>query len=245
MNHNDSASTVHRKRSNLTGNCILDLLPDDVCNTFLSNSERVSLKQGRRLISPGGTISDVYFPITSMISLVTVTEDGSEVESGMVGREGMLGVPIVLGLEETPMQSVVQIPGEAIRVSARGVRGAYDCGGPFQKLLYRYLHAVMISASQSAACNVLHPTGARLCRWLLRASDAVGSEELPLTQEFLASMIAVRRSGVSEVAGRLQEEGLIRYSRGHIRLLDREGLEGAACECYRAVRSEFEKLFGE
>ena len=244
MSHTHSASSLHQKRSTLTGNRILDLLPEDICNAFLSNSERVSLKQGRRLISPGETISDIYFPISSMISLVTITEDGSEVESGMVGREGMLGVPILLGLEETPMQSVVQIPGEAIRVSARGAREAYDCGGPFQKLLYRYMHAVMVSASQSAACNALHPAGARLCRWLLRAGDAVGSDELPLTQEFLASMIAVRRSGVSEVACRHQEEGLIRYSRGRIRLLDRGGLEGAACECYRAVRSEFEKLFG-
>jgi CRP-like cAMP-binding protein len=206
--------------------------------------EQVSLSHGQRLILPHEPIGFVYFPLNSLLSLVTVMEDGSTVEAGSIGREGMAGLPILLDAGTTPSQTLTQIPGQAVRVKAQIIKEAFDAGGALQKILHRYIHTTIVIGSQTAACNRLHQIEARLCRWLLMSSDGVGSEELFLTQEFLSTMLGVRRAGVSEAASQLQGKGLIRYQRGRIQIVDRKSLETAACECYGVVRAEYERLFG-
>jgi CRP-like cAMP-binding protein len=141
------------------------------------------------------------------------------------------------------MPTFTQIPGEALRMPARVLKAMYDEGGDLHKRLNRYVHTIIVTGSQSSACNALHKLVARCCRWLMMSSDGVGANEFHLTQEFLATMLGVRRPGVTEAAGALQEAGLIRYSRGYIQILDREGLERAACECYRMVKDEYDRLF--
>lgn len=225
-----------------TGNLLLDRLPAEAFETLRPHLEPVTLPHGQLLIAPDEPIKHVHFPLNALSSLVTLMEDGSTVESGAVGREGMVGVPALLCEATTPMQTLVQIPGEALRAHAKVVRSEFDRGEALQKLLYRYLHTLFVVASQTAACNRLHNVDARLCRWLLMSSDGVASDELALTQEFLATMLGTRRPGVTEAAGRLQSAGLIAYRRGHIRILERAGLERAACECYRKTRDEFERL---
>jgi CRP-like cAMP-binding protein len=206
--------------------------------------EQVSLSHGQGIIKPDEPIPFVYFPLNSLLSLVTVMEDGSTVEAGSIGREGMAGLPILLDAGTTPMQTLTQIPGQAVRVKAEIIKEAFDRGGALQKLFYRYIHTTIVVASQSAACNRLHHVEARLCRWLLMSSDGVGSEELPLTQDFLATMLGIRRAGVSEAASKLQGNGLIRYSRGYIQIIDRKSLETFACECHGMVKAEYNRLFG-
>jgi hypothetical protein len=142
------------------------------------------------------------------------------------------------------MPTFVQIPGDAVKVRAHVVKDVYDKGGPLHKLLNRYVHTVIVTGSQSSACNARHKVEARLCRWLLMSSDGIGSDELNITQEYLAAMLGVRRPGVTEAAGALQEVGMISYSRGRIRILDRERLEEGACECYRMTKEEYDRLFG-
>lgn len=225
-----------------TGNLLLDRLPAEACAALGPHMERVSLSHGQPLIIPDEPIRHVYFPLNALASLVTLMEDGSTVESGAVGREGMVGVPALLCEATTPMQTLVQIPGDALKVRAQVIKDEFDRGGALQKLLYGYLHTLFVVASQTAACNRLHNVDARLCRWLLMSSDGVASDELALTQEFLATMLGTRRPGVTEAACRLQSAGLIAYRRGHIRILDRAGLERAACECYRRTRDEFDRL---
>jgi CRP-like cAMP-binding protein len=168
--------------------------------------------------------------------------DGSTVEAGVAGRKGMAGLPVVLGVDSTPIQSVVQIPGTAIKLKAKVIRDAFNRGGALQSRLLTYAHALFIEAAQSAACNACHHLDARLARWLLTSSDGVESDDLPLTQEFIATMMGVRRAGVTCAALTLRESGLINYNRGHIEILDRNGLEDAACECYRVIRDQFKSL---
>lgn len=205
--------------------------------------ERVSLSHGQHVIVPEEPIRDIYFPLNCLLSLVTILEDGSTVESGTIGREGMSGIPVLLDAATTTMPTFTQIPGEAIRVRASVIKEMYDEGAALSKLLNRYIHTVIITGSQSTACNARHKVEERLCRWLLMSSDGVGSDELNLTQEFLATMLGVRRPGVSQAASVLQDAGLIRYNRGLIQILDREGLEAAVCECYRMTKEEYDRLF--
>ena len=206
--------------------------------------KQVSLSHGQVIIFPDEPIEFIYFPLNSLLSLVTLMEDGSTVEASSIGCEGMAGLPILLDAGTTPMQILTQIPGEAVRIRANIVKQEFDRGGALQKLLYRYIHTIIVIGSQSAACNRLHHLEARLCRWLLMSSDGVGSTELPLTQEFLATMLGVRRAGVTEAASQLQSKGLIRYQRGYIQIIDTKSLETAACECYGIVKTEYDRLFG-
>jgi CRP-like cAMP-binding protein len=206
--------------------------------------EQVSLSHGQAIILPHEPIGFVYFPLNSLLSLVTVMEDGSTVEAGSIGREGMAGLPILLDAGTTPSQTLTQIPGQAVRVKAQIIKEAFDAGGALRHILHRYIHTTIVVGSQTAACNRLHQIEVRLCRWLLMSSDGVGSEKLTLTQDFLATMLGVRRAGVSEAASQLQGKGLIRYQRGRIQILDRKRLETVACECYGVVRAEYERLFG-
>ncbi len=236
--------STHQQSRPLTQNRLLAGFPSEDLTALHPHLEQVSLSHGQVIISPDEPIEFVYFPLNSLLSLVTVMEDGSTVESGSIGREGMAGVPILLDTSRTPMQTLAQIPGQAVRVKAGIIKEAFDTSSALQKLLHRYIHTVIVVGSQSAACNRLHQIEARLCRWLLMSSDGVGSEEFRLTHEFLATMLGVRRSGVSETASKLQGRGLISYRRGHIQILDRKNLETGACECYGMVKAEYNRLFG-
>ena len=236
-------STHQEARAQIV-NRLLAKLPGEELEDLRPHLEPVSLSHAQYLIAPNRPILYVYFPINALASLVTVLEDGSTVEAGSVGREGMVGIPVLLGAGKTPMQTLVQIPGEALRVKAEVIKEAFDKGGALHDLLHRYVHTLFVVASQSAACNRRHHVDARLCRWLLMSSDGVASNELALTQEFLATMLGVRRAGVTQAALHLQEAGLIDYNRGRIRILDREKLEAATCECYRMVKDEYDRLLG-
>lgn len=224
-------------------NRILTQLPPEEFDRLRPHCKQVSLHRGQQIVSPDEPIRDMYFPLNCLLSLVTQMEDGSSIESGTIGREGMSGVPVLLDAWQTTMPTFVQVPGEAIKVEARVVKELYERGGKFKRLLNRYIHTVMVTSSQSAACNALHRLEQRFARWLLMSSDGVGSDELDLTHEYLAMMLGVRRAGVTEAAVRAQEAGLISYGRGHIRILDRAGLEAIACECYRRTKAERERLF--
>lgn len=204
--------------------------------------EVVALTHGQPLIVPNEPIRYMYFPINALASLVTILEDGATVEAGSVGREGMVGVPLLLDAQTTPMQTLVQIEGQSYRIDAQLVKRVYDMGKTLHALLNRYIHTLFVVASQSAACNRRHQVEARLSRWLLMSSDGIGSDEVGITQEYLAAMLGVRRPGVTEAAVKIQDEGLIRYSRGHVQIVDRQGLQDRACECYEVVRAEYEQL---
>jgi CRP-like cAMP-binding protein len=226
----------------MTGNRLLDMLPGDELEAL--QAERVSLTHAYPLIVPHEPIRYAFFPINALGSLVTVLEDGSSVEAGSIGREGMVGLPTILGADTTPLQTVVQIPGDLWRVETGILKREFDRQRTLHGLLNRYVHTMFIVASQSTACIRRHDVAARLARWLLMSSDGIDSNQLPLTQEFLATMLGVRRAGVTEAAARLQSEGWIRYSRGYVEIVDRPALEAATCECYRTIRTEYERLFG-
>jgi CRP-like cAMP-binding protein len=235
---------THQQAHSLRQNRLLAALPSEELKRLLPYIEQVSLSHGQTIIKPHEPIPFVYFPLNSLLSLVTVMEDGSTVEAGSVGREGMAGLPILLDARTTPMQTLTQIPGQAVRIKAEILKEAFNAGGALRQILHRYMHTAIVVSSQTAACNRLHHLEIRLCRWLLMSSDGVCSDELRLTQEFLSTMLGVRRAGVSEAASQLQDKGLIRYQRGRIQILDRKSLEAAACECYGVVKAEYERLFG-
>jgi CRP-like cAMP-binding protein len=228
----------------LAENRLLALLPAAELETLWRQAEVVSLRHGQHAIVPDEPIKDVYFPLTCLLSLVTTMEDGATVESGSIGREGMSGIPVLLNAGQTTMPTFCQIPGDAVRVRAEHVRDLYERSADARKIFNGYIHTVVIVGSQSSACNALHRVEARMCRWLLMSSDGVASDVVNLTQEYLAAMLGVRRPGVTEVAGKLRSEGLIDYTRGCIRILDRPGMERRACECYGRVKGEYERLFG-
>jgi CRP-like cAMP-binding protein len=236
--------STYQQAHPLSPNRLLASLPSEELTALQPHLEQVSLSHGQSIILPDEPIPFVYFPLNSLLSLVTVMEDGSTAEAGAIGREGVAGLPVLLEAGTTPMQTLTQIPGQAVRVKAEIIKEAFDKGGALQKIFYRYIHTTIVLGSQTAACNRLHPIEARLCRWLLMSSDGVDSDELVLTQEFLATMLGVRRAGVSEAASKLQGKSLIRYQRGRIQIVDRKNLEASACECYKVVKAEYHRLFG-
>ena len=224
-------------------NLLLNKLPEVALDGLRPHFERVSLSHGEYVIVPEEPIRHVYFPTGCLLSLVTQMADGSAAESGCIGREGMSGIPIVLDAETTTMPTFCQVPGEAIRVRSDVVKEAYERHRDVRKFFNRYIHTVVVVGSHATACNRLHTLEQRFCKWLLMSSDGVASEEVALTQEFLAVMLGVRRAGVTEAAGKMQEAGLISYRRGHIQIKGRAGLEAVACECYRRTKEEYERLF--
>jgi CRP-like cAMP-binding protein len=225
-------------------NKILAALRADEYERVLPHLKPVSLPLGEVLYETEGRIRYVYFVSTGVVSLVTHMEEGSGVEVGLVGSEGMVGLPLALGDDVSPNQAIVQIAGGAVRMEGAALREELKGGGLLKVLLLRYVLAVLKQASQSAACNRSHHVAERLARWLLTCHDRVEGDELLLTQEFIAEMLGTRRAGVSEAAGILQGAGLLRYSRGHITVTDRKGLEEFACECYAVVRTEYDRLLG-
>jgi CRP-like cAMP-binding protein len=223
-------------------NQLLAALPQSEYEQLAPLLEPVSLKLSEILFRPDDSLRYVFLPTTAVISLMTDLEDGNGVEVGLVGKEGVAGISAVLGAEECKV-ATVQREGTALRMRAADLKEAFTRGGALQLSLLQYLHALMSQISQSVVCNVRHRIEERFARWLLMMHDRAGSDELNLTHEFIANMLGIRRAGVSEAAEHLKETGVIDYNRGIIHILDRQGLEGVACECYLTVKEEFDRLY--
>jgi CRP-like cAMP-binding protein len=223
-------------------NHLLALVDRSEYERILPELVPVALSLGEVLYEAGGRSEYVFFPTGAVISLLYTMEDGSTAEVGLTGNDGIVGVALFLGGDTTPNRAVAQVAGTAFKMRAKLLQEEFARGGSFQQLLLRYTQALITQISQTAVCNRLHSVEKRLCRWLLLSRDRVDSNELQMTQEFISNMLGGRRESVTVAAARLQEEGLIQYSRGHITIVDRRGLEAAVCECYRIVRGEFERL---
>jgi CRP-like cAMP-binding protein len=218
-------------------NSLLAALPREDYQSLLGELEPVTLASGEVLYEPGERIRHVYFPNDGQVSLLMVVASGKALEVGLVGREGMVGIPLALGAEASPVRALVQGSGSALRMKAGSLREALARCLPLQHELYRYAYAKLVQARQTAACNRFHPVEARLARWLLMTRDRVRSDQFHLTHEFLADTLGIRRVGVTNAATALQRRKLISYRRGNIRILDRKGLKAASCGCYEIVRN--------
>jgi CRP-like cAMP-binding protein len=223
-------------------NHLLDALPLPDYARLQPHLELISMALGEVLYEPGGRLRHVYFPTTSIVSLLYVMEDGASAEIAVVGNEGMLGISLFMGGETTPSHAVVQSAGYGIRLPAQMLKQEFARFGPMMHLLLRYTQALITQMAQTAVCNRHHSVDQQLCRWLLLSLDRLTTNELSMTQELIANMLGVRREGVTEAAGKLQEGGLINYRRGRITVLDRPGLEARSCECYLVVKKEFDRL---
>jgi CRP-like cAMP-binding protein len=217
-------------------NSLLAAVPRKEYQRLLAGLEPVTLTFGEILYEPGETIRHVFFPNTSLISLLTMADGHLALEVGLIGREGMVGIPLVLGHNVSSVRALVQGSGTALRMAASQFRKEFRLSLPLQRELYRYIHQLMSQISQTAACNRFHVVETRLARWLLMTHDRVKSDHFRMTHEFLGHMLGVRRVGVTKAAHALQLRKLITYSRGDIIVLDRKGLEAAACECYEVVK---------
>jgi CRP-like cAMP-binding protein len=223
-------------------NQLLAVLPELEWARIEPHLVEVDLPLGEVIYESGGQLEHVFFPTTSIISLLYVMEDGASAEIAIVGHEGIVGVSLFMGGETTPSRAIVQSAGRAWRLNARMLKDEFNRGGPMQRLLLRYTQALITQMAQTAVCNRHHSIDQQLCRWLLLSIDRLPSNELRMTQELIANMLGVRRSGVTAAALKLQNAGLIRYSHGHITVLDRPGLEVHVCECYAVVKREFDRL---
>jgi CRP-like cAMP-binding protein len=221
-------------------NSLLAALPRKSYLRLAPGLAPVELVFGEVLYEPGDPIRDVYFPTQSLVSLLTVVEGHLALEVGMVGREGMVGVPLVLGSDVSPVRALVQGAGPALKMNGQRFRSELNASPPLQRELQRYIYAMMVQISQTAGCNRFHVVEARLARWLLMTRDRVRSGQFRMTHEFLSHMLGVRRVGVTEAASALQRRKLIEYSRGNITILDDRGLEAACCSCYQVVRDMHE-----
>jgi len=223
-------------------NHLLDALLRVDFDRLSSNLELVEMPLGEVVCESGSKLKHVYFPTTSIISLLYVMEDGASAEIAVVGNEGILGIPVFMGGDTTPSRAVVQSAGHSYRLKAQLLKNEFNQAGPLQRLLLRYTQALITQMAQTAVCNRHHSVEQQLCRWLLLSIDRLPEHELIMTQELIANMLGVRREGVTEAAGKLQSLGLINYRRGHISVLDRTGLEIRSCECYQVVKSEYDRL---
>jgi CRP-like cAMP-binding protein len=226
-------------------NHLLAALPTKDYERLLVHLEFVPMLLGEMLYEPGKKQSCVWFPTTSIVSLHYVTESGASAETAGVGNEGMVGVALIMGSETTSSSAVVQTAGHGYRVDGRVIRDEFARAGFMQGLLLRYTQALMTQMGQAAACNRLHTVEQRLCRWLLLTLDRCASNDLVMTQELVASMLGVRREGITEAAGNLQRAGFINYRRGHISVTNRAGLEASTCECYAVVKKEMGRLLAD
>jgi CRP-like cAMP-binding protein len=228
-----------------TENHLLAALPDAERQRWLPQLEHVEMPLGRVLYESGGTLSHVYFPTTSIVSLLYVMENGASAEIAVVGNEGIVGISLFMGGESTSSRAVVQSAGLGFRLNAQTMKDEFDRAGNVLHLLLRYTQALITQMAQTAVCNRHHSLDQQLCRWLLLSLDRLQGNELVMTQELIANMLGVRREGVTEGALKLQQAGLIRYARGHISVLDRPGLEKRSCECYSVVKREYDRLLPE
>jgi len=225
-------------------NKLLAALPRKDYQRVLAGLEQVTLKFGDILYEPGEPIRHVYFPNNSLISLLTLADGHLALEVGMVGLEGMVGAPVALGVNDSPVRALVQGNGSAMRMPAECFSKEFIQSEALQHLLYRYTHVLMAQVTQTAACNRFHIVEQRLARWLLMTLDRLGVDHFILTQEFLSHMLGVRRVGVTKAASALQKRELISYSRGNITIHDRAGLEAYACGCYRTVNNYYKQILG-
>jgi CRP-like cAMP-binding protein len=225
------------------GNRILAGLSRKEYARILPDLARVTLSSGQVLYEPGGAMSSAYFLDTAMVSILSLAEDGTSIEVSVVGDEGVIGIPIVLRSHRLPYKIVVQGAGIAWRMKADVLRKEFDRCGPLHKLVLHYLHTLIVVLSQSGACNRFHTIRQRFCRWMLTSQDRARSSEIQSTQESLSQMLGINRGSASQAASALQRAGLIRYRRGRITILDRSGLEAAACECYGIVKGEVDRFF--
>jgi CRP-like cAMP-binding protein len=220
-------------------NRLLAALPQEDFDQIHSNLHPVVLSQRQLLHEAGAPINDVFFIEQGVASVVTIMADGTMIEVGMIGIEGMIGVSIILGAERAAQSVLVQIPGAALRMNAARCKAAFDHSAAVRAVALRFTEAMLNLSAQTAACNRLHSIEQRCARWLLMASDRIGSDRMPMTHEFLSTMLGVRRAGVTTTAGELQRSGLIRYRHGQLTIVDHDGLEAAACECYRIDHGRF------
>ena len=222
-------------------NRLLVALPRDDYDRLLPHLEKVFLPLRDILYEANGPITHIYFPLNCVVSLV-ITDNDSTLEVGIIGNEGMVGTPVFLGADSSPTRAIAQIPGEAMKMEVQVFQKEMRRDGPLFGLVQRFTQAMINQISQSIVCNHRHSVEKRMCRWLLMSHNRVGTDEFPLTHEFLAQMLGVCRPTVTAVAGTLQKAGLINYHRGSITVLDRKGLEAACCKCYQVVAAESDRL---
>ena len=223
-------------------NHLLAALSDVEYRSIAGGLELIAMPLGEVVYESGSLQPHVYFPTTAIVSLLYVMEDGSSAEIAVVGNEGIIGVALFMGGETTPSRAVVQSAGHAYRLKGQLLKREFTQSVELHQLLLRYTQALLTQMAQTAVCNRHHTLDQQLCRWLLLSLDRLPSNELTMTQELIANMLGVRREGVTEAAGKLQDAGLIQYKRGKITVIDRPGLEAQACECYRVVKKEFDRL---
>ena len=233
-----AARDIHEPRQNH----LLRALPEAEADRLLPRLELVPMALGQVLYESGSQLRHVYFPTTSIVSLLYVMEDGASAEIAVVGNEGLVGVALFMGGETTPSRAVVQSAGHAYRLKGQVLKDEFMRAAALQHLLLRYTQALLTQMAQTAVCNRHHSVDQQLCRWLLLSLDRLPSNKLTMTQELIANMLGVRREGVTDAAGKLQTAGLIIYRRGQISVLDRPRLETRACECYQVVKKEFDRL---
>src|SRR5476651_1643839 len=221
-------------------NHILGALPEADYARLLPDLELITMPLGWAVYESGGKLGYVYFPTTSIVSLLYVMESGASGEIAVTGNEGLVGISLFMGGESTPSRAVVQSAGNGYRLKANILKREFALGGPLQHLALRFTQALIAQMSQTAVCNRHHTLDQQLCRWLLLSLDRLQGYELVMTQELIANMLGVRREGVTEAALKLQKANLIRYARGHISILDRAGLESRTCECYAVVKREYD-----
>ena len=228
--------------ANPLNNQLLAALPAAEWQRWRTHLEAVEMPLGQVLYEPGATLTHVYFPTTAIVSLLYVMENGASAEIAVVGNEGIVGISLFMGGESTPSRAVVQSAGQGFCMTAEAMKNEFDRAGPVLHLLLRYTQALITQMAQTAVCNRHHSLDQQLCRWLLLSLDRLRGSELIMTQELIANMLGVRREGVTEGAMKLQHAGLISYSRGRIKVLDRAGLERRTCECYAVVKKEYDRL---
>lgn len=245
MNFPELSMGVVKHTDDALMNHLIAALPEDEFIRLKPNLEPVSLSLGEVIYESGEQLEYIYFPTTAIISLLYIMENGSTAEIGMAGNDGLVGIALYMGGSTTPSRAVVQSAGNAFRMSSRALNDEFSLGGVFQKVLLRYTQSLMTQISQTAVCNRLHTVEQQLCRWLLINHDLLQTNKLIMTHDLIANMLGVRREGVSIAAGNLQKKGLIKYVRGTITMLNRDALERAACECYRVVKDEYDRLLGK
>lgn len=223
-------------------NRLLAALTEDELERLYPHMEVIRLPQSKVLYESGAKVHNLYFPNKGMVSLLSMNSDGTTIEVGMVGDEGVVGLPVILEIDTTPYGAMVQLTAEVIKIKGSVVKAEFSRGGRLHHLLLRYTHVLLTQIAQSVVCNRFHTIEKRLCRWLLIARDRVKTNNLHLTQEIIAHMLGISRTGVTMAAVSLQRAGLIRYSRGRIEILNPRAMEVAACECYQIVREEFDRF---
>jgi len=226
-------------------NRLLAALPTAEFERLAPRLERAPLLVGQTLYEPGGRLEYVYFPTTAIVSLLSVLESGASAEIAAVGNEGILGISLFMGGDTTSSSAVVQASGQSYRLSGRLLKEEFDRGGLTQRLLLRYTQALLTQMSQTAACTRHHAIEQQLCRWLLQTLDRLPTNDVVITHELVAGALGVRRESITEAAGNLQRAGIVRYRRGHIAVLKRQGLEAGACECYAVVKKELHRLLSD